>query len=872
MRRASLIVVLCVSLTVVGVSVAAPLGARLSAARPRAARKTAPAHRVTSRGCSVAAPQRRAGVALVVLGARTTGPVLGASPAGVARAFSVRGRAVGLISSIQVYVAAGSRARRLMVALYSASGCRAGSRLAVGALHRPKPGAWNAVRVSPTWIATGRSYSLVVLGSGGVFRFRRPRGPVCASAASRRGLSAPPFSWKAGIPGTGCGVSAYAVGASSSIVHGTLGTTFPTGVLTSTAGAGGGASVGTSAGSGGGAGGGPVGGVPNPPAATAVFTVSADPTIGQPVTFDGSGSSCVVGPCTYAWDDDGGEPPIGDWPLGTGQVLQYTFTGSAFTVYVRLTVTDALGQTGTVEHDVSVAPAALVNSVVPSVGGTAQVGDQLTANPGTWSGSPTYQYAWSDCNSGGTGCASIAGATDPSYTVVSGDVGQTIVVTVTASNAGGSASATSSPTAVVTSGSGGGGGGGSAASANLWVSTTGSSDCTRSGTPVTYAAAVSGGHVCNTWGVAYPIADCGDLVYIKGGTYANLPGGFDGSSKNGCSQPVVFSGAPGETVLTDSVGGTGSWWTLENITLGDTGSGIPAGLSMVSPASNVTIKNVTGGNLYMSGANDVTIEDNDFGPCYNLISLPAGQNNQNGYPGPTYSPDPTVTCNQNIKLDDDSNVTFKNNVIHDFLDDDSNSSYDHFECVFVDGGTNITFDSNEFYDCQIYSIFIQDFGGHGLNGLTIQNNWFWADQGLMGACTSDVSGCPAENAGGVHPNTIVFGGDGTNEKNILIRYNTFDAQDGVGDEGSPSLSSGANARMVGNLLGDASAQDGTTAYCIANMSYSYNVMRRPTAAAMSARAAPAIRPPARSRRCEPASTARRWMTCICGVARWRRTS
>ena len=60
----------------------------------------------------------------------------------------------------------------------------------------------------------------------------------------------------------------------------------------------------------------------------------------------------------------------------------------------------------------------------------------------------------------------------------------------------------------------------------------------------------------------------------------------------------------------------------------------------------------------------------------------------------------------------------------------------------------------------------------------------------MGACTSDVSGCPAENAGGMHPNTIVFGGDGTNEKNILIRFNTFDAQDGVGDEGSPSLRPG----------------------------------------------------------------------------------
>lgn len=289
MRHASLIVALCVSLAVVGVSVAAPLGARLSAAWPAAAGKTAAAHRVTSRGCSVAAPRGSAGVGLVVLGARSIGPMMGASPAGVARAFSVRGRAVGLISTIQVYVAPGSRARRLMVALYSAGGCRAGFRLAVGALRRPKPGAWNMVRVSPTWIATGRSYSLVVLGSGGAFRFRQHRGAVCASAASRQGFNAPPSSWKAGIPGTRCGVSAYAVGASSSIVQGTLGTTSPTGGLTSTAGAGaeasGGASAGgTGGGSGGvGTGGGLLGGVPNPLAPTAAFTVLPSPTIGQPV-------------------------------------------------------------------------------------------------------------------------------------------------------------------------------------------------------------------------------------------------------------------------------------------------------------------------------------------------------------------------------------------------------------------------------------------------------------------------------------------------------------------------------------------------------------------------------------------------------------
>ena len=188
------------------------------------------------------------------------------------------------------------------------------------------------------------------------------------------------------------------------------------------------------------------------PTPTAALTVSANPTIGQPVTFNGSGSTCDATPCTYKWNDDGGEPPIGYWPLGTGQIIQYTFKGNAFTAYIRLTVTDADNRTATVEHNVSVAappPPAPVNSARPAVSGSAVVGDVLTASPGTWSNSPTYGYQWSDCGSSGGSCVSIGGATGSAYTVRSSDVGDTIEVTVTASNAGGSASASSAPTAVV---------------------------------------------------------------------------------------------------------------------------------------------------------------------------------------------------------------------------------------------------------------------------------------------------------------------------------------------------------------------------------------------------------------------------------------
>jgi hypothetical protein len=168
-----------------------------------------------------------------------------------------------------------------------------------------------------------------------------------------------------------------------------------------------------------------------------------------------------------------------------------------------------------------------------------------------------------------------------------------------------------------------------------------------------------------------------------------------------------------------------------------------------------------------------------------------------------------------------ANITFKNNVIHDFLDDDSNSYYDHFECVFIDGGTNVTFDSNKFYDCQIYSIFIQDFQGHPLNGLTVQNNWFWADQGIMGACTSD-GNCPAENAGGSHEDTLVFGNSSTGAAtNVLIRYNSFDPCCGIANEVTPPASSD-NVRVIGNILGPGA---GT---CISGITYAYNLFKSGT--------------------------------------------
>jgi hypothetical protein len=82
---------------------------------------------------------------------------------------------------------------------------------------------------------------------------------------------------------------------------------------------------------------------------------------------------------------------------------------------------------------------AIVSS--PSEIGAAVVGQRLTGEQGTWSGSSlTYTYQWHRCDPTGAACTSITGATALSYKLVAKDVGQTIGLTVTATDSTGTTS------------------------------------------------------------------------------------------------------------------------------------------------------------------------------------------------------------------------------------------------------------------------------------------------------------------------------------------------------------------------------------------------------------------------------------------------
>jgi hypothetical protein len=103
----------------------------------------------------------------------------------------------------------------------------------------------------------------------------------------------------------------------------------------------------------------------------------------------------------------------------------------------------------TLQTAASAEPAAPSNTGVPSISGTASVGDALKCSNGAWSNSPTgYEYKWLR---DGT---AIDGATDASYTVATADAGHTLTCQVIAANQGGFSQPSTSAGVRVQTGSG----------------------------------------------------------------------------------------------------------------------------------------------------------------------------------------------------------------------------------------------------------------------------------------------------------------------------------------------------------------------------------------------------------------------------------
>jgi hypothetical protein len=91
--------------------------------------------------------------------------------------------------------------------------------------------------------------------------------------------------------------------------------------------------------------------------------------------------------------------------------------------------------------------AAPVNTILPEITGTPEVGQELSVSTGTWTGGvQSYAYQWQRINSN---VDNIEGATNTTYVLASCDVGYQIQCKVTATNNNGSTSVTSLPTTTI---------------------------------------------------------------------------------------------------------------------------------------------------------------------------------------------------------------------------------------------------------------------------------------------------------------------------------------------------------------------------------------------------------------------------------------
>jgi hypothetical protein len=121
--------------------------------------------------------------------------------------------------------------------------------------------------------------------------------------------------------------------------------------------------------------------------------------------------------------------------------------------YLRAKVTATNGYGSTTRLSTSAglvgAPGSLTQ---PTISGQTVVLSTLTAQVGTWTGSPTsFAFQWMRCDSSALICVAIGGAQASTYGLTVDDLGHRLRVRIVATNAvGGSEARLSAPTGLVT--------------------------------------------------------------------------------------------------------------------------------------------------------------------------------------------------------------------------------------------------------------------------------------------------------------------------------------------------------------------------------------------------------------------------------------
>jgi prepilin-type N-terminal cleavage/methylation domain-containing protein len=188
-----------------------------------------------------------------------------------------------------------------------------------------------------------------------------------------------------------------------------------------------------------------------PPANTVAPTITGTAQEGQTLTVQNGSWSHSPASYSYQWQRS---PDGSSWANVAGGTNQtYTLVAADVDQQVRalVTATNSGGSSSQLAAAVQVVSLAPVNVTPPTVSGTVQNGQTLTASPGSWtsSGTISYAYQWQTSTDAGANWSAIAGATSATYVVQGADAGSLLRARVTATNSGGSVSQASDPTGQV---------------------------------------------------------------------------------------------------------------------------------------------------------------------------------------------------------------------------------------------------------------------------------------------------------------------------------------------------------------------------------------------------------------------------------------
>ena len=313
---------------------------------------------------------------------------------------------------------------------------------------------------------------------------------------------------------------------------------------------------------------------------------------------------------------------------------------------------------------------------------------------------------------------------------------------------------------------------------------------------------------CASFGRAYQLARCGDIIGVEPGSYPAQRIGYDG--RKTCTNAAVLLRPSRGTVSVRSPDCTPRPNQCTALVLGNdvTDVGAPSGLTVRgirirgdvevygnggSQGDHLTLDHITGGGGVVSDATHFVLSNSRMGGCQN----------------DDYSPHKTPCDNNFIFASQDDGYATTARLVHDTFHDFTKRTVDsHFECLFILDVTTVVVEDSRFYNCMEAGIQLEY--RETPRSVLIQNNWFGQ--------TSD------ENGDSRECNAIRLSSNDGSQTNTLIRYNSFAHGQGViSSSGTPT----SGVRMIGNLFGlDPTADCATGRVGFSGAVYDSNVWER----------------------------------------------